>query len=167
VLACVYVAIKATETPAHKELIDMVIAVKESGRVTQLESISKTKVRGILALLKHCELLGTKHCELLDTQGLVEQNPVELVLAPGKANSIKMSMRLYLSLSHELACLLLTVLLLWQRSPHSKCFATATMRIWLLSHKSIACTLVFLQIFGPITLFGREMSLLGVLDSLC
>lgn len=62
---------------AHRELIDMVMAVKESGRVTQLENVSKTKVRGVLALLKHGELLIT--------QG-VDGEPVRLFLSRGIDN---------------------------------------------------------------------------------
>lgn len=66
---------KSFATPAHRELIDMVMAVKDSGKVaTQLEPVSKTKIRGVLALLKHGELLVT--------QGDYGE-PVRLYLAPG------------------------------------------------------------------------------------
>ena len=64
----------SSKTPAHRELIDMVMAVKDSGKVSQLEHVSKTKVRGVLALLKHGELLIT--------QG-EEGEPVRLYLARG------------------------------------------------------------------------------------
>ena len=52
----------------------MVMAVKESNKISQLEHVSKTKVRGVLALLKHGDLLIT--------QG-AEGEPVRLYLAPG------------------------------------------------------------------------------------
>lgn len=74
ILACIYVAISSVSTPAHRELIDMVMAVKESRIVSQLEGVSKTKVRGVLALLKHGELLITQGSE---------GEPVRLFLAPG------------------------------------------------------------------------------------
>lgn len=51
----------------------MVMVLRESGEVSQLEQVSKTKVRGVLALLKHSEIL--------ETQG-VEGYPVKLVLSP-------------------------------------------------------------------------------------
>jgi hypothetical protein len=74
VLAIIFVAVKYFATPAHRELIDMVMSVVNSGNVAQLESISKTKVRGVLALLKHGELLVT--------QGEYGE-PVRLYLASG------------------------------------------------------------------------------------
>lgn len=67
-------AIRSSSTPAHRELIDMVMAVREADKITQLDHVSKTKVRGVLALLKHGELLIT--------QG-AEGEPVRLYLAPG------------------------------------------------------------------------------------
>jgi hypothetical protein len=73
ILAAIYVAVKSTKSPAHRELIDMVMVLRESGEVSQLEQVSKTKVRGVLALLKHGEIL--------ETQG-VEGFPVKLVLSP-------------------------------------------------------------------------------------
>lgn len=74
ILACIFVAIKSAATPAHRELIDMVMAVRDSNTITQLESVSKTKVRGVLALLKHGELLVTHGAE---------GEPVRLQLAYG------------------------------------------------------------------------------------
>eukprot|EP01034_Spumella_vulgaris_P022618 gene22618-28755_t len=74
ILACIFVAIRSSSTPAHRELIDMVMAVKESNKISQLEHVSKTKVRGVLALLKHGELLIT--------QG-AEGEPVRLYLGQG------------------------------------------------------------------------------------
>eukprot|EP00597_Dinobryon_sp_UTEXLB2267_P014736 CAMPEP_0170107832 /NCGR_PEP_ID=MMETSP0020_2-20130122/6212_1 /TAXON_ID=98059 /ORGANISM="Dinobryon sp., Strain UTEXLB2267" /LENGTH=1044 /DNA_ID=CAMNT_0010332441 /DNA_START=252 /DNA_END=3386 /DNA_ORIENTATION=+ len=74
ILACIFVAIKSSSTPAHRELIDMVMAVRDSGKISQLDHVSKTKVRGVLALLKHGELLIT--------QG-EEGEPVRLFLAHG------------------------------------------------------------------------------------
>lgn len=74
ILAIIFVAVKSFATPAHRELIDMVMTVKESGKVSQLDPVSKTKIRGVLALLKHGELLVT--------QGDYGE-PVRLYLAPG------------------------------------------------------------------------------------
>lgn len=74
VLACIFVAVKSGATLAHREIIDMVITVKDSRAVTELDTVSKTKVRGILALLKHGELLTTR--------GL-DGEPIRLVLTPG------------------------------------------------------------------------------------
>jgi uncharacterized membrane protein YgcG len=74
VLACIFVAIRASSTPAHRELIDMVMSVRESNTISQLESISKTKIRGVLALLKHGNLLVTSGAD---------GEPVRLQLAYG------------------------------------------------------------------------------------
>jgi hypothetical protein len=60
ILACIFVAVKSFATPAHRDLIDMVMTVKKSSQVTGLENVSKTKIRGVLALLKHGELLITQ-----------------------------------------------------------------------------------------------------------
>lgn len=51
----------------------MVMAVRDSNTITQLETVSKTKVRGVLALLKHGEMLVTHGAE---------GEPVRLHLAP-------------------------------------------------------------------------------------
>jgi hypothetical protein len=56
---CVYAAMKCGAPLAHRELIDMVIAVKEGSAISQLEQVSRTKVRGVLALLKHAQLFVT------------------------------------------------------------------------------------------------------------
>lgn len=79
ILACIFAAIKSAATPAHRELIDMVMLVKESRKISQLQGVSKTKVRGVLALLKHGDLLITHGAE---------GNPVRLFLAKG-INSFK------------------------------------------------------------------------------
>jgi hypothetical protein len=79
ILVCIFVAIKSSITPAHRELIDMVMAVRDAGQIGKLDHVSKTKVRGVLALLKHGELLVT--------QG-EEGEPVRLFLARG-INSIE------------------------------------------------------------------------------
>jgi hypothetical protein len=55
----IYVAIKCASSLAHRELIDMVMAVKEARAISQLENVSRTKVRGVLALLKHAQLFVT------------------------------------------------------------------------------------------------------------
>eukprot|EP01037_Dinobryon_pediforme_P033588 gene33588-39091_t len=49
------------------------MAVRDSNTITQLETVSKTKVRGVLALLKHGEMLVTHGAE---------GEPVRLHLAP-------------------------------------------------------------------------------------
>eukprot|EP01038_Epipyxis_sp_PR26KG_P010038 gene10038-13496_t len=74
ILACIYSAVNQHSTPAHRDLIDMVMAVKDSdSSLSQLKSISKTKIRGVLALLKHGDLLST-------TGGINEGTPVKLLL---------------------------------------------------------------------------------------
>ncbi len=55
----VFAAMRSAAPLAHRELIDMVMAVKEAAAVTQLENLSRNKVRGILALLKHAQLFVT------------------------------------------------------------------------------------------------------------
>jgi hypothetical protein len=57
----------------------MVMLVKESRKISQLQGVSKTKIRGVLALLKHGEMLITHGNE---------GNPVRLYLAKG-INSFK------------------------------------------------------------------------------
>ena len=59
----IYAAIKCGAPLAHRELIDMVMAVKEGSAITQLEQVSRTKVRGVLALLKHAQLFVTHGAE--------------------------------------------------------------------------------------------------------
>jgi hypothetical protein len=60
-LAIILVALENCIVPAHRELIDLIMAVKEDPYLkTGLEFVSKTKVRGVLALLKHGELLLTE-----------------------------------------------------------------------------------------------------------
>ena len=44
---------------AHKELIDLVMAVKECGTISNLECVSKTKIRGVIALLKLATIIET------------------------------------------------------------------------------------------------------------
>jgi hypothetical protein len=56
----IYVAIKSNASLPHRELIDMVVAVKESRVLSQLENVSRTKIRGVLALLKHAQLFVTQ-----------------------------------------------------------------------------------------------------------
>lgn len=57
--------------PHHRTLIDIIMDIKDFRIIDGLEPVSKTKIRGILALLKHCEVLFT--------QGSAGQ-PVELQL---------------------------------------------------------------------------------------
>lgn len=76
VLATIYVACSNpdSEPLAHRELIDVVMHAKESSPdLSDCESCSKTKVRGILALLKHADILVA--------QAVGEGCPVQLLLA--------------------------------------------------------------------------------------
>jgi len=73
VLACIFVAVRSKTALAHRELIDLVMLVRDSGKVSQLEAVTKTKIRGVLALLKHADVLST--------HGL-EGTPVQLALHP-------------------------------------------------------------------------------------
>ena len=73
ILVTIFVAIQAEVGPAHKELIDMVIAVKETKWQVELEQISKTKIRGVLTLLKHAESLSL--------QAAKDDTPVALGIA--------------------------------------------------------------------------------------
>lgn len=59
---------------AHREIIDMVMAVKDSRVVSEMEAVSKTKVRGILALLKHGEMVTARG---------QEGEAIRLTLTPG------------------------------------------------------------------------------------
>lgn len=60
------------------------MALKDSGRVTQLEGLSKTKIRGVLALLKHGDMLSTSG---------VDGQPVELLLSDGMTSYEKLRER--------------------------------------------------------------------------
>lgn len=60
ILMCIYVAMTCTSSLTHRELIDMVMSIKDSHVLTQIDTISKTKIRGVLALLKHGQLFLTK-----------------------------------------------------------------------------------------------------------
>ena len=64
VLVTIFVAIHTQLGLAHKELIDMVIAVKEDKWQEELDQISKTKIRGVLTLLKHAESLSLQPAHL-------------------------------------------------------------------------------------------------------
>lgn len=64
---------------AHKELIEVIMKVSESSAVPHcVGSITKTKVRGLLALLKHADVLRTQDTE--------PNSPVLLVLDENIAN---------------------------------------------------------------------------------
>lgn len=83
-LACIYVAITSTYTAAHRELLDLVMAVKDSGCISQVEHVSKTKIRGMLALLKHDNLLITQS---------MEGQPARLCFAPDIQSFYDLRMR--------------------------------------------------------------------------
>jgi hypothetical protein len=55
----IYVAMKISTTLTLREIVNMVIAVKETHLLSQLEGISKTKIRGVLAVFKHAQLFLT------------------------------------------------------------------------------------------------------------
>ncbi len=51
VIACIYTSMIILKSPAHRELIDIVMEIKELGTffdASESESISKTKIRGEL-----------------------------------------------------------------------------------------------------------------------
>jgi hypothetical protein len=59
----VYAAIRCAAPLAHREIIDFVILLKESGILPGLETVSRTKVRGVLAVLKHAQMFVTHGAE--------------------------------------------------------------------------------------------------------
>lgn len=59
ILMCIFVSMKCAHSLAHRELIDVVMAIKDARAVTQLDNVSRTKVRGVLALLKHAQMFIT------------------------------------------------------------------------------------------------------------
>jgi len=77
VLSAIWIAVSAQGALplAHRELIDIVIFAKENGTLADVDAVSKTKVRGILALLKHGEILDGKqtntHTHVLRKNGLL------------------------------------------------------------------------------------------------
>lgn len=78
VLACIFVSAAVLRKPvAHRELIDLVIEVKESSLFPDFEDVSKTKIRGLLALLKHSHILEPY---------LFEEDPVKLKLVDSIQN---------------------------------------------------------------------------------
>lgn len=55
---CIYAAIKYFGRPIiHRELIHLAMALKSSGLLTGVDNVSKTKIRGVLAILKQGELV--------------------------------------------------------------------------------------------------------------
>lgn len=60
ILATILISVQTATIPIHREIIDMIVALKDSNMFPGLESVSKTKIRGVLALLKHSELLLTE-----------------------------------------------------------------------------------------------------------
>lgn len=78
VLACIFLSAEVLKKPvAHRELIDLVIEVKDCGLFPDFEDVSKTKIRGILALLKHSLILEPY---------LFEEDPVKLKLSDSIVN---------------------------------------------------------------------------------
>ena len=57
---CLYVALRtfAPRPVVHQRLIDLAMALKDSGYLPEVEYLSKSKVRGVLAILKQAELVG-------------------------------------------------------------------------------------------------------------
>ena len=62
----------------HQRLIDLAMALKDSGYLPEVEYLSKSKVRGVLAILKQAELVGK-----CSGEGLGEQLAVQLYLVEG------------------------------------------------------------------------------------
>lgn len=77
-LAAIFVAVNVKSFSAMRDLIDITMVVKDSQIISQVEHVSKTKIRGILALLKQSGLLVTQIIEGGKT--------VRLVWAPGISN---------------------------------------------------------------------------------
>ena len=74
VLSIIFAVFTLVKSTAHKELIDLVMAVKECGSISNLENVSKTKVRGVIALLKLAAIIETHG-------GSTEKAPVNLTLS--------------------------------------------------------------------------------------
>ena len=75
VLVIIFSVFRLMGSTAHKELIDLIMDMKESGTVPHLDNISKTKVRGVIALLKLAAIIETHG-------GTTEKVPVNLTLSP-------------------------------------------------------------------------------------
>ena len=75
VLVIIFSVFRLMGSTAHKELIDLIMNMKESGTVPHLDNISKTKVRGVIALLKLAAIIETHG-------GTTEKVPVNLTLSP-------------------------------------------------------------------------------------
>lgn len=60
VLICIFVALQKNKCLAHRELIDLVILVNSLTHYGSTDTVTKTKVRGVLALLKHANILVTQ-----------------------------------------------------------------------------------------------------------
>ena len=75
VLVIIFAVFRLMGSTAHKELIDLIMNMKESGTVPHLDNISKTKVRGVIALLKLAAIIETHG-------GTTEKVPVNLTLSP-------------------------------------------------------------------------------------
>jgi hypothetical protein len=56
-LVIIYVALKNLPPMAHRELMDMILTVKEQKILDELHLVSKTKVRGIFSLLKNANAM--------------------------------------------------------------------------------------------------------------
>jgi hypothetical protein len=73
-LLIVYSAVKCINTMGHRELMDMISAVKGMNIVSGIDQVSKSKTRGIFELLKFSKSLIFSH---------VEGEPVQLSLGVG------------------------------------------------------------------------------------
>lgn len=62
-LASIYAAVNTKHFAALRELIDMTLIIKDSKLLSQVEQVSKTKIRGLLALLKQSGSLTTEILE--------------------------------------------------------------------------------------------------------
>jgi hypothetical protein len=60
VLACIFLAMVKFTKPLHRDILDLVMTVKESHCLSHFaENISNTKVRGVFGLLKYSNVLET------------------------------------------------------------------------------------------------------------
>jgi len=61
ILTCFYVVLKILDRPmAHRDLTQILLDVKDSGHVPDLQALSATKIRGVLQLLKQSNVISSK-----------------------------------------------------------------------------------------------------------
>lgn len=73
-LACVYAVLLVLPSTSHQELLEIILMIKNVRLVADIQHITKTKIRGVVTLLKHSKLLATHYPDL--------EQPAHLSLAP-------------------------------------------------------------------------------------